>query len=113
MLPQFAQAIAHKLNHENLSVGLTIFTFGLFKKVMIADTLAAYATPVFAAVEHEVTITFFEAWCGALAYTFQLYFDFSSYSHLAIGLGQMIDIRLPLNFNSPYKAVNIIDFSQR
>jgi len=113
MLPQFAQALIYKFNHENLSVGLTIFTFGLFKKVIIADTLATYASPVFAAADHGVTLTFFEAWCGALAYTFQLYFDFSGYSDMAIGLGRMVGIRLPLNFNSPYKAVNIIDFWQR
>ena len=113
MLPQFAQAIVYKFNHENLSVGLTIFTFGLFKKVIIADTLATYASPVFSAAEHGVLLTFFEAWCGALAYTFQLYFDFSGYSDMAIGLGRMLGIRLPLNFNSPYKAVNIIDFWQR
>jgi len=113
MLPQFAQAITYKFNHENLSFGLTIFTFDLFKKVIIAYTLANYASPVFAAAEHGVTLTFFEAWCGALGYTFQLYFDFSGYSDMAIGLGRMIGIRLSLNFNSPYKAVNIFDFWQR
>lgn len=113
MLPQFAQAMLYKFNLENLSVGLTIFAFGLFKKVNIADTLAAYASPVFAAASQGTTLTFFEAWCGALAYTFQLYFDFSGYSDMAIGLGRMIGIRLPINFNSPYKAVNIIDFWQR
>ncbi len=113
MLPQFAKVLGDKFNQKNLSVGLTIFTFGLFKKVIIADTLATYATPVFTAAEQGITLTFFEAWCGALAYTFQLYFDFSGYSDMAIGLGRIIGIYLPLNFNSPYKAVNIIDFWQR
>ncbi len=113
MLPQFATVLGEKFNQANLTVGLTIFTFGLFKKVIIADTLASFATPVFSAANQGVTLTFFEAWCGALAYTFQLYFDFSGYSDMAIGLGRICGIRLPLNFNSPYKAVNIIDFWQR
>ena len=113
MLPQFSQTNIFRFNHENLSIGLTIFILGLFKKVVIADTLAAYASPVFAAAQNGVTLTFFESWCGALAYTFQLYFDFSGYSEMAIGLGRMLGIRLPLNFNSPYKAVNIVDFWQR
>ena len=113
MLPQFSRNLLKKLTLNNLTFGITIFTFGLFKKVIIADTLSTYASPVFRAANHGVILTFFEAWCGALAYTFQLYFDFSGYSDMAIGLGYMIGIRLPLNFNSPYKAVNIIDFWQR
>ncbi len=113
MLPQFTLEVISKFKLGNLSIGLTIFAFGLFKKVIIADTLATYASPVFAAADQGVTLTFFEAWCGAFAYTFQLYFDFSGYSDMAIGLGRMLGIRLPLNFNSPYKAVNIIDFWQR
>ncbi|GJL51091.1 MAG: alginate O-acetylation protein [Nitrospirales bacterium] len=113
ILPQFAQRAIFTFNPENLSVGLTIFTLGLFKKVILADTLAGYASPVFSAAEQGVTLTFFEAWGGSLAYTFQLYFDFSGYSDMAIGLGRMLGIRLPLNFNSPYKSVNIIDFWRR
>jgi alginate O-acetyltransferase complex protein AlgI len=113
MLPQFAKNCIYKFNHENLAVGLTIFFLGLFKKVVIADGIAVYATPVFAAAEQGVALTFFEAWGGALAYTFQLYFDFSGYSDMAIGIARMFGIRLPLNFHSPYKAVNIIDFWRR
>lgn len=113
MLPQFAKNCIYKLNHEHLAVGLTIFFLGLFKKVVIADGIAIYATPVFAAAEQGVALTFFEAWRGALAYTFQLYFDFSGYSDMAIGIARMFGIRLPLNFHSPYKAVNIIDFWRR
>ncbi len=113
MLLQFTQSTCSKLLHENVSIGLTIFSLGLFKKVVIADTLATYASPVFFAAHDGVTLTFVEAWCGALAYTFQLYFDFSGYSDMAIGLARMLGFRLPLNFNSPYKAVNIIDFWQR
>ena len=75
--------------------------------------MAVYATPVFAAAQAGTTLTFFEAWGGALAYTFQLYFDFSGYSDMAIGLARMFGVRLPLNFNSPYKATSIIDFWRR
>jgi hypothetical protein len=81
--------------------------------VVLADGIAAYATPVFAAAQAGADPTLFEAWGGALAYTFQLYFDFSGYSDMAIGLGLMFNIRIPINFNSPYKAVNIIDFWRR
>ncbi|MEN8170085.1 MAG: MBOAT family protein [Pseudomonadota bacterium] len=110
MLPQFAKDITYKFNHENIAVGLTIFFLGLFKKVVIADSAAKYSTPVFDMAEDGMLLNFFEAWMGALAYTFQLYFDFSGYSDMAIGLARMFGIRLPLNFNSPYKANNIIDF---
>jgi len=113
MIPQYARDRIYSPNQEYLAIGITIFIIGLFKKVVLADGIAAYATPVFNAAELGVTLTFFEAWCGALAYTFQLYFDFSGYSDMAIGLGRMFGIRLPLNFNSPYKAKNIIEFWRR
>jgi D-alanyl-lipoteichoic acid acyltransferase DltB (MBOAT superfamily) len=95
------------------SQGLAIFTLGVTKKVLIADTIAQYATPVFTASANGVLIPFLEAWGGALAYTFQIYFDFSAYSDMAIGLGLMFGLRLPLNFNSPYKAASLIDFWRR
>lgn len=98
---------------ENLAVGLTYFIFGLFKKLVIADGIAQYATPAFTAVENGYAITFLEAWCAALAYTFQIYFDFSGYSDMAIGLARMFGIKLPINFNSPYKATSIVDFWRR
>ncbi len=113
MLPQFAKNSIYRINQSNLAIGLAIFLLGLFKKVVLADGVAAYATPVFDAAESGVVITFFEAWAGALAYTFQLYFDFSGYSDMAIGIARMFNINLPLNFNSPYKAVNIIEFWRR
>ena len=113
MLPRFARSTIYRLKAEHLAVGLTIFTLGLFKKVVLADGVAVYATPVFNAAEAGTALTFFEAWGGALAYTFQLYFDFSGYSDMAIGLARMFGIRLPLNFNSPYKATSIIDFWRR
>ena len=113
MLHQFAKGSLYKFKHENFSIGITIFFIGLFKKVMIADQISIYATPVFNAAAGGADITFFEGWGAALAYTFQLYFDFSGYSDMAIGLGRMFGVRLPLNFNSPYKATSIIDFWRR
>ncbi len=113
MLPQFARDTLYRLKAEHLAVGITIFTVGLFKKVVLADGIAIYATPVFEAAEAGVVLTLFEAWGGALAYSLQLYFDFSGYSDMAIGLARMFGIRLPLNFNSPYKASSIIDFWRR
>jgi len=112
-IPQFARREAFRPNLDHISLGLGIFVIGLAKKVVLADGIATYATPVFAAAQAGADPTLFEAWGGALSYTFQLYFDFSGYSDMAIGLGLMFNIRLPLNFNSPYKAVNIIDFWRR
>jgi len=113
MLPQFGRRSIFRFNAETLSVGITVFFFGLFKKVIIADGMAGYATPVFEAVKHAYVLSFLEAWEGALAYTLQIYFDFSGYSDMAIGLAYMFGIRIPLNFDSPYKAGNIIDFWRR
>ena len=98
---------------EDIAVGLTIFAIGLFKKVIIADNMALFSTPVFDAAAAGAHPTFFESWSAALAYTLQLYFDFSGYSDMAIGLARLFAIKLPVNFNSPYKAVNIIDFWRR
>jgi len=113
MLPQFARKRVFRFDHAYLAIGVTIFTIGLFKKVVIADEMALYATPVFDAAENDVPLSFFAAWGGALAYTFQLYFDFSGYSDMAVGLAFLFGIRLPLNFFSPYKARNIIEFWRR
>jgi D-alanyl-lipoteichoic acid acyltransferase DltB (MBOAT superfamily) len=113
MMPQFAGPATYRINSEHVSVGLTIFVLGLAKKVLIADTLAEYATPIFNAARDGHVLMLFEAWTGALAYTLQLYFDFSGYSDMAIGLSLMFNIRLPLNFDSPYKATNIIEFWRR
>lgn len=113
MMPQFNRQTILDNVRENLSVGLTIFVIGLFKKVVLADSVAVYATPVFTNAEAGTALTLYEAWIGSLAYTLQLYFDFSGYSDMAIGLARMFGIRLPLNFNSPYKAASIIDFWRR
>lgn len=113
MMPQFAVASTYRVDYENIAVGLTIFSIGLFKKVMLADGIAVYVAPVFNRAEEGTILTFMEAWGGALAFTLQLYFDFSGYSDMAIGLSRLFGIKLPLNFDSPYKAANIIDFWRR
>jgi alginate O-acetyltransferase complex protein AlgI len=113
MLPQFMAWETLRLNSSNIAVGLTIFAIGLFKKVVLADGVAPYATPVFDAAARSEQLTLLEAWGGALAYTFQLYFDFSGYSDMAIGAARMFGIRLPLNFHSPYKATSIVEFWRR
>lgn len=113
MLPQYRSP--HPASHraEHLAVGLSIFVLGLFQKVVLADGVAAYVAPVFEAADEGAVITFFEAWGGALSYTYQIYFDFSGYSDMAIGLACMFGFRLPVNFNSPYQATGIIDFWRR
>lgn len=113
MMPQFALPSTFRFSYENMSVGITIFIIGLFKKVVIADGIGAYVGPVFSAPAAGITLTFLEAWGGALCYTLQLYFDFSGYSDMAIGLSRLFGVTLPLNFHSPYKSVNIIEFWRR
>ena len=113
IMPQILLAGFGRLRSQNLAVGLTIFVIGLFKKVVLADNIAPYSTIVFDAAADGTTIGLLTAWQGALAYSAQIYFDFSGYSDMAIGLGRLFGIRLPLNFNSPYKAASIIDFWRR
>jgi hypothetical protein len=96
-----------------MNQGLTFFLIGLFKKLVLADNFAIAADTVFKACEGGATVTFIEGWVGALAYTLQLYFDFSGYSEMAIGLGLMFGVRFPLNFYSPYKATSLIEFWRR
>jgi D-alanyl-lipoteichoic acid acyltransferase DltB (MBOAT superfamily) len=114
IITQFADRTLYRFNSENLAIGITLFALGLFKKVVLADGVAPYANQVFTVANHpDVSLTFFEAWLGALAYTLQLYFDFSGYSDMAIGIAKMFGVQLPINFNSPYKSLNIIDFWRR
>jgi len=110
MMPQFQEARTYRLNLDDVAIGLTIFFIGLFKKTVIADSMAPYASPLFL---NPGAPDLLAAWGGALAYTFQLYFDFSGYSDMAIGLSRLFGVKLPLNFDSPYKAQNIIDFWRR
>ena len=110
MMPQFANLKNSVINYRNIAVGLFIFSIGLFKKVVIADTFAVWANAGF---DTATTLNLFEAWATSLSYTFQLYFDFSGYTDMAIGISLMFNIKLPINFNSPYKALNIQDFWRR
>ena len=98
---------------RRLVVGLTMFGMGLFKKVVLADSIAPYANQVFDGATHGSLLDPASAWIGALCYALQLYFDFSGYSDMAIGLGAIFGFKLPLNFDSPFKATNISDFWRR
>jgi alginate O-acetyltransferase complex protein AlgI len=109
--PQFEDARAFRLTAQNILAGSVLFTIGLFKKVVVADGLDPYADALFDAPVLQPTLI--DAWAGTLAYGFQIYFDFSAYTDMAMGLARFFNIRLPLNFFSPYKAVNIIDFWRR
>jgi alginate O-acetyltransferase complex protein AlgI len=95
------------------SPGVFIFIIGLFKKVVLADNIAPYASSVFDKADAGQALGTVEAWCGAIAYTFQLYFDFSGYSDMAIGMALLFGITLPQNFNSPYRATSIVEFWRR
>jgi len=110
MMWQFASQKAKNLHWENIYTGLFIFAIGLFKKVFIADTFAVWATAGFDQAEY---LTFVEAWITSLSFTLQIYYDFSGYTDMAIGSARLFNIRLPINFNSPYKALNIQDFWRR
>lgn len=110
MMPQFADARNNAVNWDNIFTGLFVFSLGLFKKVIVADQFALWAN---AGYGSERELIFHEAWITSLSYTMQIYFDFSGYTDMAIGASLMLNIKLPLNFNSPYKAVNIQDFWQR
>ncbi len=98
---------------DRCAIGITVFAIGLAKKVIIADTYAAHASAVFDAAAHGYAPSIVEAWLGTLCYALQIYFDFSGYSDMAVGLGWMFGIRLPINFASPYKALSIAEFWQR
>lgn len=110
MMPQFNSRFNFLIKIKNIYLGAFIFIVGLFKKVVIADTLAGWATPGFDVAEK---LDFYNAWATSLSYTFQIYFDFSGYTDMAIGAALLFNIRLPQNFNSPYKATNIQDFWRR
>lgn len=112
IIPQF-RANNSNFNGRNFAMGLTIFSIGLFKKVGIADPLSLVAQGVFNFVDGGGNPSMTLAWQGALAYTLQLYFDFSGYSDMAIGVGWMFNIQLPVNFNSPYQSRSIVDFWRR
>ncbi|MFD1929326.1 MBOAT family O-acyltransferase [Sporosarcina siberiensis] len=110
VIPQFENRKNKVINYSNISLGIFIFTLGLFKKIGIADTFAVWATTGYGLSEQ---LSMVDAWITSLSYTLQIYFDFSGYSDMAIGLGLLFNIKLPFNFNSPYKALSIQDFWRR
>ena len=110
MMPQFAERGVRLPDWNNIATGVFVFGLGLFKKLIIADSFAQWADAGFSSAG---ALSFFEAWSVSLSYTFQLYYDFSGYTDMAIGAALLFNIRLPINFNSPYKALTIRDFWQR
>jgi alginate O-acetyltransferase complex protein AlgI len=109
MMPQF-QSAPCRFDSENVAVGLTLFSFGLFKKVIFADHIAPLVTPIYDQAVAGTHISLLASWMAALGFTLQLYFDFSGYTDMALGLARFFGVRLPLNFYSPLKASSIIDF---
>jgi D-alanyl-lipoteichoic acid acyltransferase DltB (MBOAT superfamily) len=110
IMPQFADDATYRLDGRKLAAGFTLFVLGLVKKVALADTIAPYADAGFG---HAGQLGVLGSWSTVLAYSMQLYFDFSGYSDMAVGLGAMFGVSLPINFNSPYKSAGVIDFWQR
>lgn len=110
MMPQFTRLKNAIKNYRHLFLGIFLFLMGLFKKVFVADYFATFATTGFDQMQD---LTMLQAWFTSLSYTIQIYFDFSGYCDMAIGLAKMFNINLPINFNSPYKALNIQDFWRR
>ena len=110
IMPQFADPATYRLLARNVTIGLSIFIIGLFKKTVFADPLAFSVAQGFS---HTGDITFLSGWHTALTYSLQLYFDFSGYSDMAIGLARMFNVAFPLNFDSPFKSPSIIEFWQR
>lgn len=109
MMPQF-QRVPCRFDKEDVAVGLTLFFIGLFKKVCLADGIAPHVTPIYESAAAGGDVSLIQAWIAALGFTVQIYFDFSGYSDMALGLGRCFGVRLPPNFNSPLKASSIIDF---
>jgi alginate O-acetyltransferase complex protein AlgI len=112
MMPQFGKAETYRFRIDNVVSGMTLLGIGLFKKVILADGIQPFVAPAFDAAPTQI-LTGFEAWGAVLAYSLQLYFDFSGYSDMAIGLSRVFNVELPLNFASPYKASNISEFWRR
>ena len=113
MMPQFANPATYRMDLNKVSLGLAIFVFGLAKKLLIGDRMGEYADLMFTGVHNGTVPTLYTAWLGVMAYTLQIYFDFSGYSDMAVGLSLCLGVQLPLNFNSPYKSTNIIEFWRR
>ncbi|HEX2594127.1 MAG TPA: MBOAT family protein [Rhizomicrobium sp.] len=113
LIPQFHETRNGETRDMDIATGATLFTFGLAKKTLIADNLAPFADAIFGGAQHGIALGFADAWLGTLFFAFQIYFDFSAYTDMALGSACMFGIRLPFNFNSPYKAASIIEFWRR
>lgn len=113
IVPQLQSRRFGRLIWRNIMIGLVIFAIGLFKKTVIADTLAAHANPLFSSVSQGGQLDAGQAWLAAISFTLQVYFDFSGYSDMAIGAARMFGVRLPLNFHSPLRSASIIDYWRR
>jgi D-alanyl-lipoteichoic acid acyltransferase DltB (MBOAT superfamily) len=113
MMPQFENLRRREELWPDIAVGLTIIAIGLFKKVVLADSLAEYADPLFDAASQGTPINTIDSWIATFSFSFQIYFDFSGYSDMAIGCARLFGIRLPENFRSPYKSISIIEFWRR
>jgi D-alanyl-lipoteichoic acid acyltransferase DltB (MBOAT superfamily) len=113
MIPQLQSKTFGKTNRNDIALGLCLFTIGLGKKILLADNLAPIADAAFGQIAQGNPLSALAAWMGLLAFTLQIYFDFSAYSEMALGLGRLFGIRLPENFASPYRAFSIIDFWRR
>ncbi len=113
IIPQLCARNIARLDPDNLSIGLTLFLLGLAKKLVLADTFGGFADVGFNAAARGADLTFFEAWYATLSYALQIYFDFSGYSDMAIGLARTLNVTFPLNFNSPYQAGTIAEFWRR
>jgi alginate O-acetyltransferase complex protein AlgI len=109
MMPQFHK-VSCRFDKENVSVGLTLFAFGLFEKVFLADSIAPFVTPIYEHATSGSSIALLSAWIAAVGFTLQIYFDFSGYTDMALGIARFFGVRLPPNFNSPLRASSIIDF---
>ncbi|HQT46764.1 MAG TPA: MBOAT family O-acyltransferase, partial [Acidocella sp.] len=113
MLPQWQAVLPSQAWHQRVAEGLELFLLGLAKKIVLADSLAGFANPGFAAAAEHAPLSLVEAWVALLAFSLQIYFDFSGYSDMAIGLARMFGISFPMNFNSPYKARTVREFWRR
>ena len=113
MLPQLRERRHWRLRTDNLAIGIALFSLGLFKKAFLIDPFVPNLDIVYVAAASGAAIGFVDAWVGAIGYGFQIYFDFSAYSDMAIGLGFMFGLRLPVNFFSPYKAESMRVFWRR
>jgi alginate O-acetyltransferase complex protein AlgI len=113
MMGQLSDTQTPAFDVRRVTIGLTMFAMGLFKKVVLADSIAPFANKVFDGAQSGMMLDTMTAWTGALCYTLQLYFDFSGYSDMAIGLATIFAVKLPLNFDSPFKSTNISDFWRR